>query len=292
MLYRDTADRFLERVREGRVCLGVHSSLMSPQAIELYGFAGLDFVILGAEVESLDYATMENLLRAANASRIVPAVKLRRADPDLVAYCMDLGAPLVAVPHVTSGPQLRELVRATRFGEHGTRGECPVWRYTSYGVVSLEESRRAANNANAVMPIIEDVEAMNNLDDICSVEGVDIIQIGPFDFSLSANAPERGFRSPVVRQAIDKIVETAAKYGKRVMTPLWIVPESSDTYRQIIDWQIEYLVSHGVTLLYQPDLHVLSDHYRSLMPLRSIRVRPEAEAEGETNGATDALPLS
>lgn len=290
MLYRDTTDRFLERVREGRVCLGVHSSMMSPQAIELYGFAGLDFVILGAEVESLDWSTMENLLRAANASGIVPAVKLRRPDPDLVGYCMDLGAPLVAVPHVTSGDQLRELVRATRFGEQGSRGECPVGRYTSYGVVSLEESRRLANGSSAVMPIIEDVEAMTNLDDICSVEGVDIIQIGPFDFSRSANAPERGFRSPVVRQAIDTIVETAAKYGKHIMTPLWIVPEASETYRQIIDWQIEYLVGHGITLVYQPDLHVLSDHFRSLMPLRSITVR--AEDETATNGSGAELPIS
>lgn len=288
MLYRETTRRFLERVREGRVCIGVHSSLMSPQAIELYGFAGLDFVIIGTEVESLDFATMENLLRAANASGIVPAVKLRRPDPSMAAYCMNLGAPLVAVPHVKTGQQLEELVRATRFGKHGTRGECPVARYTSYGL-DLEESRRLANTSHAIMPIIEDVEAMDNLDEICAVDGVDIVEIGPFDFSSSADTPERGFRSPVVRDAIDKVVETAAKYGKRVMTPMWIVPEASDTYRQIIDWQIECLISHGITLLYHPDLHALSDHFRSLTPLRSIRIRGDEEQHAEESQVQAAV---
>ena len=54
MLYRDTITAFLERARSGSVCLGVHCSSMSPQLVELYGFAGLDFVIVGTEVEGPD----------------------------------------------------------------------------------------------------------------------------------------------------------------------------------------------------------------------------------------------
>ena len=62
--------------------MGVHHSAMSPQIIELYGHLGLDYVIVSSEVESLDKYTMENLLRAADAAKTVPVVKVLRNDPD------------------------------------------------------------------------------------------------------------------------------------------------------------------------------------------------------------------
>ncbi len=128
MLYRQTLTTFLERARSGRVCLGMHTSSMSPQLIELYGFAGLDFVILGTEVESMDNLRLEDLMRAASASGTVPIVKLRRPDPVLVSEIMNYGAPLVMVPHVTSAAQLEQLVAASRFEPLGTRGQCPAGR--------------------------------------------------------------------------------------------------------------------------------------------------------------------
>src|SRR5262245_24100650 len=137
MLYRDTLTSFLERARSGKVCLGVHSSAMSPQLIEMFGFAGLDYVIIGTEVESIDNSALENLLRAANAARTVPIVKVRRPEPALVSEIMNFGAPLVMVPHVTRGAQLQQLVAAARFEPLGTRGECPVARYTGYGLLDL-----------------------------------------------------------------------------------------------------------------------------------------------------------
>jgi 2-keto-3-deoxy-L-rhamnonate aldolase RhmA len=260
---------------------------MSPQAIELYGLAGLDFVIVGAEVESLDYGPMENLLRAAAASGIVPIVKIRRPDPHIVSDIMNFGGSLVMVPHVTSAALLEELVEASRFGSKGTRAECPVARYTSFGIMPLDESRDAANTANSIIPIIEDVEALDKLDEIFAVDGFDFILIGPIDLSRSLNTPERGFRSTKVIDLVEEIAMTARKYGKSVMTPLFITPEIMDSSEKIIAWNIEQLVARGVTLFYRPDLHVLSDYYRNLMPLRGVRVKSEQEAEAEDGVAAD-----
>jgi 2-keto-3-deoxy-L-rhamnonate aldolase RhmA len=289
MLYRDTVATFLERVRTGKVCLGVHSSAMSPQLIELYGFAGLDFVIVGTEVEAMDNARMENLLRAANAARTVPIVKLRHPDPDLVTETMNYGAPMVMTPHVTSGPQLERLVAATRFEPHGTRGECPVGRYTGYGTMHLDESREAANTTSCIIPIIEDRAAMDHLDEIAAVDGVDIIEIGPFDLSRSLGVPGQGFASPIVLDAIDAIVAAARRHGKAVLTPLWISSQT-DSPTKIISWQMDELIARGVTLLYGIEVVLLAEYFRTLMPLRGVRERGDEEAAALETAEAAARP--
>lgn len=111
MLHSELARVFQERARAGKVCLGIHTSSMSPQLIEMYGIVKLDFVIIGAEVESLDLSRMEDLMRAANASGTVPIVKLKRPDPNMVGEVMNIGAPMVMVPHVTTAKQLELMVR-------------------------------------------------------------------------------------------------------------------------------------------------------------------------------------
>ena len=233
MLYRDAINAFVQRAREGRVCLGVHHSAMSPQLVELYGFAGLDFVIVGSEVEALDNGRMEDLLRAANAAHTVPIVKLRRPDAALVSETMNYGASMVMVPHITSGPQLEKLVAATRFEPHGTRGECPLGRYTAYGVMPLVDSSAAAQTTNTIIPIIEDREALDHLDEIAAVEGVDIIEIGPFDLSRSLGVPGQSYMSPIVMDAIDAIVTAARNHGKAVLAPLWISPQTDSPAKVI-----------------------------------------------------------
>ncbi len=277
MLYRPAVVTLLERARSGRVCVGMHTSSMSPQLIELYGFAGLDFVILGTEVESMDNLRLEDLMRAANASGTVPIVKLKRPDPALVSEIMNFGAPLVMVPHVTSAAQLEQLVAASRFEPVGTRGECPVGRYTGYGTMSLDLSREAANTTNSVIPIIEDRAAMDHLDEIAAVEGIDVLEIGPYDLSRSLGVPGQGYRSPVVLDAIDAICEAARRHGKAVLAPFWHTQDTDGTAK-FLEWQKEQLIARGVTMLYELEVTFLGDYFHGLMPLRGIRVRSDAEA--------------
>ena len=281
MLYRELADKFLERVQQGHVCIGAQHSMMSPQLVEMYGLAGLDFVVIGTEVEAIDKSMIENLMRAAAASRTVPIIKLAHADARLVSETLNYGAPLVLTPHITSAKQLEEMVAASKFTPVGTRGECPVARYTSYGVMNLDDSRDLGNASVSIIPIIEDREALENIEEIAAVEGVNLFEIGPFDFSRSLGEKIRG---PAVIEAVDHLVATIRKHGKHVMMPMWVTPQL-DSLKKFIDWQVEKLVSRGVTVLFQPDVHVLSDHYRSLMYMRSIRVNEEEVDESAESSA-------
>lgn len=283
MLYREPIATFLERARSGRVCVGVHSSGVSPALVELYGLARVDFVVVGGEVEAMDAAQLENLLRAANASGTVPIAKLRRPSPEAVEDTMNYGAPFIMVPHVTSAPQLEQLVAASRFAPVGTRGLCPVARYNAYSIAELDESRDAANAASCIIPLIEDREAMDQLDAICAVDGVEIISIGPRDLAQSFGL-KGSYLNPTVMEAIEEIADAARRHGKAVMAPMWTGPQT-DTAAKTVQWQMDQLIARGITLLYGIEFVLLAEYFRQLMPLRGVRVRSDEEA-AEVEAAT------
>ncbi len=270
MLHSELARVFQERARAGKVCLGIHSSSMSPQMIEMYGIVKLDFVIIGAEVESLDLSRMEDLMRAANASGTVPIVKLKRPDPHMVGEVMNIGAPMVMVPHVTTGKQLELMVRASRFEPEGLRGECPIARYNGFGSLHLAETHDAANRAHSIIPIIEDVEALDHLDEMMAVEDVDIYEVGPFDLSRSLGENGQAYAGPKTMAALEKVCAAAERHGKAVCAPIWHTIKT-DSYPGIYARQMDELISRGVNCLYEIETAFMALHMTRLGLLREVR---------------------
>jgi 2-keto-3-deoxy-L-rhamnonate aldolase RhmA len=261
---------FQERARSRKICIGVHHSAMSPQIIELYGHLGIDYVIVSMEVESLDKYTMENCLRAADASRTVPVVKTLRNDPLLIEEVFNAGAPMVMVPHVINRKEIDTALRASRFlqGGKGTRGLCPVSRYTGYGSGSMEDAVKAVNQGRNIIPIIEDREALPNLEEMISHPEVDIIEFGPFDMSQSLGLrPDLSYGNPETMDALEKVGALCRKYGKGLVAPFWL-PKDADSPHKVIDLQFEQLVKRGVTIFYGIEVLMLTRIFRDWMPLR------------------------
>jgi 2-keto-3-deoxy-L-rhamnonate aldolase RhmA len=270
MLYPQAVAGFQERARSRKVCMGVHHSAMSPQIIELYGHLGLDYVIVSSEVESLDKYTMENLLRAADAAKTVPVVKVLRNDPDAIEEAMNAGAPMVMVPHCLHRKHIDDGLRASRFlqGGKGTRGLCPVSRYTGYGSGSMENAVKIVNEGRNIIPIIEDVEALPHLEEMISHPEVDIFEIGPFDLSQSMGLrPDLSYANPPVMEALEKIGALCRKYKKGLVAPFWL-PKDADSPSKVIAWQYEQLIKRGVTIFYGIEVLMLTRIFRDWMPLR------------------------
>ncbi len=260
--------------------------------MEMYGIVDLDFVIIGQEVEALDLSKLEDLLRAANAGGTVPIVKLKRPDPNLVGEIMNLGAPMVMVPHVTNRKILETMVRASRFQPLGLRGECPIARYNGFGALDLKTTYEAANTSNSVIPIIEDKEALDHLDDMMQVEGVDLFEIGPFDLSLSLGENGKAYSGPKTMAAIEQICEAAQRHGKGVVAPVWHTIKD-DSYPAVYARQMDELISRGINCLYEIDSAFMAVHLTRMGILRSVRtVEDEPVAAtpvaAKTNGKSAA----
>jgi 4-hydroxy-2-oxoheptanedioate aldolase len=277
MLNAPLAQQFRDRARSGQICFGIHTSAMSPQLVELYGLVELDFVIIGSEVESLDAGRMEEMIRAADAARTVPIVKVRRPEVNLIGEAMNAGAAMVMVPHVTTRAQLEMMVRSAQFEPEGLRGECPVARYNGYGALDLARSHDAANQSHSIIPILEDREALDHLDEMMSVDEVDIFEIGPYDLSRSLGEQGKGFSGVKTMAAIEQICEAAGRHGKAVLSPLWY-KRGAGSYQELLQHQVDELLSRGINCVYEIETVFLSLHLSRMTVLKRVRtVEPTPE---------------
>ena len=271
MLYTPAIERFLERVKTGNACLGVHISSLSAQIVEMFGLLGLDFIIIGQEVEAIEASTTEHLLRAAVAAGTMPLVKVRRNSLELIEDALNIGAPFITLPHVTTPDELDAAVRAAQFRPVGRRPVCPTARYAGYGSFSLKQATDASEGLCPIIPMIEDKEALEHIDELMSHPDVPIYEIGPFDLSQSLGlSPDQSYNNAPVLDAVEKIGAAARKYGKYVIAPFWY-PQGAADSQAMIEHQKQELVRRGITLLYNyTDIMVLARAFRGLLPLREL----------------------
>ncbi len=240
-------------------------STMSPVLTEIIGHAGFDFVIIDCEVLSINPETVENMVRAAEVAGTVPMIKLKSADPLIISDALNTGVPVIKLPHIDSADALKRACDSAYFHPRGKRGLCTVSRANRYGQGKMVELIEWTNRAVEVVPIIEDREAVERIDEIMSVEGVNMYDIGPVDLSHSYGlAPDKGFANPEIDRALNRIVEAANKYGKHVMT----VPVFGQDLT--VEMTRERLIERGVKIIfYRTDSVNMKFVARGAMALRN-----------------------
>jgi 4-hydroxy-2-oxoheptanedioate aldolase len=261
-------DRYLafrEKYRRRELILGMTCSTMSPVMAEIIGHAGFDFVTIDCEVMSINPETIENMVRSAEVSGTVPIIKLKSDDPIHISDCLNTGAPMIKIPHATSAEALKRACDATYFRPRGQRGLCTVSRANRYGQGKMVELIEWTNREAQIIPIIEDRESVEKIDEIMAVPGIDVYDIGPVDLSHSYDLqPDKGFANPQVDAALTKILEAAAKHGKHVMTvPVFGQELTTELTRT-------KLIERGVKMLfYRTDSVNMKFVARNAMTLRS-----------------------
>jgi 2-keto-3-deoxy-L-rhamnonate aldolase RhmA len=145
---------------------------------------------------------------------------------------------------------------------------CPLARYNGYGISNLDEVHAMANSWRAIIPIIEDVEALDHLDEMMSSTDIDIFEVGPFDLSQSLGVKRQlTYANPETMAALEKIATCARKHGKAVLVPLWVTADT-DSPAKVIRKQIDELVSRGITVFYALEMIVVARLFRDLMAIR------------------------
>jgi 2-keto-3-deoxy-L-rhamnonate aldolase RhmA len=258
--------RFRERYQQGHLALGMTCSTMSPPVCEIVGHAGFDFVIVDTEVLSINPETVENMIRAAECSGTIPIVKLKDNDAVMISDALNAGAPACKVPHAQSADDLKRAIDAAYFHPRGSRGLCTVSRANKYAQGKMAELIEWTNREALVIPILEDKIAIERIDELMAVEGIEVYDVGPVDLSHSYRLqPDRGFGNPEIAAALERILESAHKHGKHVMTvPVF----GGELTPELVK---ERLVDRGVKLIfYRTDSVMLRMGTREAMRLREL----------------------
>jgi len=201
--------------------MGVFSA--NPAFVEILGYAGFDFVFLDSEHTPLaaDHA-LENIVRAADASGISIVLRVKGNDEHMLRNALEMGVDAVCVPHVMDRVDAERATRAARFPPLGTRGASAEVRAARYGAGDFDWATYVAdaNRKTVVIGLAEDKEFFENLDDILSVVGLDMINFGPSDLAMSLGHPQLyAMDAPGVRPAFERLMQGARRHRKAVMCP-------------------------------------------------------------------------
>lgn len=196
--------------------IGCFLNLPSPGLAEMIAHAGFDVIVLDMEHGPFDWASLENTIRACENASTACVIRVPERRREYILKALDSGASGVQVPMVETLAQAEEVVRLAKYPPLGHRGASFGHRVARYGtLVDKGAYIEQANRETAVIIHIENLNAVQNLDDILTVEGIDVIFIGPTDLAVSMGFA-RDLNNPEVQKVINQVREKALAAGKAV----------------------------------------------------------------------------
>ncbi len=229
-----------ERFARGDTLTGIIDFIGAPMVIEILAGAGMDFVIIDMEHCPMDMDRLAHLIRAADAAGIAPLVRVPEVDAGLIKRILNLDAAGIVIPHATR-QSCQALVRAARYAPDGERGACPVVRATGYWPDNWTEYAARANRNVLLLPLIEDAGAIEDIESIAALPGIDGLFIGPYDLSVSVGAPGADFDHPAMRAALERVTAACGRNRKFVVTTIGERQEA-DYARRLVAGGIQGLV--------------------------------------------------
>ena len=200
------------------------------------GYAGFDFVIIDCQHSATNPIgpELENMLRAAYAADVTPIVRVSRNDEAQILKALDFRAKGIIVPQIASKTDVEKLVSATRYPPQGRRSCTPGIAATKYGFRPWAGYTTQANAEVLAIPLVEDQDAVNHLDEILAVEGIDWVHFGPFDMAVSMGLSDYAF-DPQIQQYRSQVIAACRTRHLPVMDLAWDVDSAIDFIRQGAD---------------------------------------------------------
>jgi len=204
-------DKVKEKIKEKELVIGTILVSNNNCVAELMGKVGFDFVWIDGEHGPLDKKEILYHIMAAQGAGAAAFVRVAWNDPVLVKPILDMGADGIIFPMICNAEEAKKAIDSCLYPPKGIRGSGPV-RAISYGVD--DESIYIKKSSSLVWKIfqIEHIDAVNNLDEILSVKGVDAITVGPMDLSGSIGLLGQTDH-PKVKELFDRIAEKAKEYN-------------------------------------------------------------------------------
>ncbi|HEX3442193.1 MAG TPA: aldolase/citrate lyase family protein [Pseudolabrys sp.] len=220
---------FKHALADGKLQIGLWSSLCSNIAAEIISDSGFDWILLDTEHSPNEIPDLVTQLQAVQRGTATPIIRPAWNDAVLAKRCLDIGAQTLLFPYVQNADEAKRAVASTRYPPQGIRGVSVAARASRYGRVPGYLGK--ANDEICVLVQVETREALKELEAIAKVPGVDGVFIGPSD--LAASLGHLGNPAhPEVQEAMHDAVKRLKALGK----PAGILTGNEEEARRYIDW--------------------------------------------------------
>lgn len=221
-----------KRLRDGETVIGSWINSGSPILCELMASTGFDFLCVDVEHSAVDLPQAQQLFQAISSGnpQCANVVRLHGVDYSLVKRYLDAGADGIIAPLVMTREDAELLIQATKYPPLGNRG-VGFCRANAYGQ-SVTETFETANDEVFVAVQIEHIDAVDNISEILSVEGIDAVFIGPYDLSASMGITAQ-FDHPDYLAARKRVLVACQEKG--IAAGIHVVPPDSKQFLKQVD---------------------------------------------------------
>lgn len=212
------ANHAKRKLQAGQSITGTMCTGLKPTAVlaEMAAAAGFDFLMISMEHSAYSLQDVHDLAQMCRALGITPLARVPDLSYQWVTQVLDIGIQGVMAPRMQSAQQAQELVSYVRYPPHGLRGFGGRGRL-EYGLAKVPGAQAALmaelDQETLVIAQIEQTSAINDIDAIAALDGVDICLIGPNDLSIACGCPA-DYWNPAVVASIEKVVAACRRHGK------------------------------------------------------------------------------
>lgn len=201
-----------EKVLNGELCFGTHVSNAEPWYYEVCGKLGYDYIWIDNEHAGMSMPMTQNALVATNAGGAAAFVRVPNHEMTDLKPVLECGPDGIIFPMVNTAEEAEHCAKMTMYPPKGTRGFGPL-RALDYGIMPLDDYIATADSRILKLMQCETKEAVDNLNEILDVDGVDVIIVGPMDLSASVGKLGK-LDDPEVVALMNKVIQTCKERQK------------------------------------------------------------------------------
>jgi len=204
---------FRQRLLDGTQLIGSFVKTPSPIIAEVLALSALDCLCIDAEHAPFDRLSIDGCVAMARASAMPVLVRVPVASPEQILNALDCGATGVVAPHIRSADDARALARACQYGAGG-RGYAGSSRAAGYTTRAMVDHLAASAAQTVVIAQIEDPEAVDDIEAIAAVEGIDALFVGRADLTVVYGAPTQDDARVIA--AVERVCAAGLRHNRRI----------------------------------------------------------------------------
>jgi 2-keto-3-deoxy-L-rhamnonate aldolase RhmA len=208
-----------DRLKAGKTVVGTAGSIDTDVAV--LADSGFDFLLFDTQHTPVEIKQLKPALDAVKGKNAVPIVRVSDNRPDLICFALDIGARGIVVPMVNTRDEAAAMVRSCMYSPMGDRSNSGPRGEWGREFGNYRDYMDYVNEELLIIPMIETKRAVDDIDNLLSVDGIDVLLVGPSDLSIELEVP-LDYKSDTYQRGLDRIAEACHRRG--VVPGMYFIP--------------------------------------------------------------------